>query len=597
MKSNNTVLSLAMFDLLHEWILTLCLVLAIAAVISPLLLLMGLKYGTIATLRDKLVQDPVYREIRPTQTYDYKKDWFTDFSKRNDIDFLIPTTRVSSSIITIKTPNSQKIFDLVPTTSNDPLIKENGGIIPQDNQCVLTKSAAEEIGVSIGDKLTARITRSREGRQEFVQAKLEVVAILKPRAGTMARIYTPLKFVIDVENYKENIAVSTRNWPGGTPRPYLSFDGIMVMLAQKLDPVASSGLIIGTGINGIELLERKSFVETTGFELPANLVAYNLYNSNNFVQTASYRALKRKLRGKRAIVMPYVKLSLNLPTKTQFFGLSISSKEQQRLDIKLPWGKLENDASYQKMQQLLLPNPNIETVKASFIDTKNSINFPMQVIGLSPSKYALAPVELLATLRTGSQREITFNDGKFLLARLNYGGFRLYAKTIDDVQGIYTYLKEQGIEVSAKSDEIERIKILDRGLTRIFWLVAIVGIIGGIAALIASLYAAVERKKRELSIMRLIGLSRYQVFRFPIYQALAMAILSVALAVSAYFGLALIINLVFSSDLDMGQQICHLPIHYLLSATLMTVTVAFLSAILAAWKTTQIEPAEALREE
>jgi len=287
--------------------------------------------------------------------------------------------------------------------------------------------------------------------------------------------------------------------------------------------------------------------------------------------------------------MPYVKLSLNLPVETPVFGLSLTTKAQHRLGLNLPW----ENASF----KILLPNLATGTVEANFAGIKGSIKFPLQIQGKSPGKYALAPLELLATLRTGSQREIIFANEQFLLTRLNYAGFRLYAKTIDDVQGIYTTLKQQGIEITAKSDEIERIRILDRGLTRIFWLVAIVGIIGGIAALIASLYATVERKKRELSIMRLIGLSRYQVFRFPIYQALAMAILSVLIAVAAYFGLALVINVMFSSDLDMGQKICHLPVNYLLSATLMTLTVAFLSAILAAWKTTQIEPAEALRVE
>ena len=47
-----------------------------AAVIAPLMFLMGLKHGTIATLRHKLVQDPVYREIRPAQTREYPAQWF-----------------------------------------------------------------------------------------------------------------------------------------------------------------------------------------------------------------------------------------------------------------------------------------------------------------------------------------------------------------------------------------------------------------------------------------------------------------------------------------------------------------------------------------
>ena len=42
---------LAMADLRHEWILTLCLVIAVAAVVAPLLILPGLKHGTV---QDKL---------------------------------------------------------------------------------------------------------------------------------------------------------------------------------------------------------------------------------------------------------------------------------------------------------------------------------------------------------------------------------------------------------------------------------------------------------------------------------------------------------------------------------------------------------------
>lgn len=609
-KSRGTVLSLALSDLFHEWILTLCLVLAIAAVIAPLLLLMGLKYGTVATLRDRLVQDPVYREIRPTQTYEYKKQWFTDFAKRDDIAFLTPTILPAASIITVEIPNSQKteIFDLVPTGEGDPLILENGGKIPQENQCVVTQMAAEEIGVTVGDKLAVRVTRSRGGRQEFAKAELEIISILNPRAGALARIYTPLTFVVDVENYKEGMAVSARGWAGGTPRPYFSFDGIIVVLPQKLDLIAKGNLRINTGINEVETLDHESFTQITGFELPTPLVAYHLHNANNIVQASSYRAVKRRLRGKKAIVMPYVKASplTKQKDKTEIpvFGLSLSSQHLQTLGLPdLPWGALDNNASYAKMGQLLLPDSGTKKtetlIETTFEGIKGTVAFPLRIQGKSPSQSALVPLELLATLRTGLQREITFeqNQQMFLLARGGYGGFRLYAKTIDDVQPIYTALKQQNLEISAKVDAIERIRILDRGLTRIFWLVAIVGIIGGIAALIASLYAAVERKKRELSIMRLIGLSRYQVFRFPIYQALAMAILSIGVAISAYLTLSLVINLVFSSDLDMGQKICYLPVNHLVIATLLTVSVAFISALLAAWKTTQIDPAEALREE
>ena len=122
-------------------------------------------------------------------------------------------------------------------------------------------------------------------------------------------------------------------------------------------------------------------------------------------------------------------------------------------------------------------------------------------------------------------------------------------------------------------------------------------IAGGIAALIASLYAAVERKKQPLGVMRLLGFSRRDLFRFPIYQGLMIALLSLGAAWSGYFTLAEVINRVFASDLAMGQRICHLPDTHLGLALGLTLLLAWASTLFAAWKSTRVDPAEALRYE
>ena len=212
---------------------------------------------------------------------------------------------------------------------------------------------------------------------------------------------------------------------------------------------------------------------------------------------------------------------------------------------------------------------------------------------------AIIPAELAGLLRTARQRKITYSEehGDFLLERSGFRGFRMYTRSIDDVLPMVDELKTQGIDVIAQIEAIERVRVLDRGLSRIFWLVALVGISGGVAALIASLYAAVERKQHELSVMRLIGFSRSQVFMFPIYQGAALAIFSIILAMTAYFSLAAVINQIFLGEMDLGEKICDLPWHYLLVSIIATATVAVLSSLLAAWHTTAIDPGEALRYE
>ena len=97
--------------------------------------------------------------------------------------------------------------------------------------------------------------------------------------------------------------------------------------------------------------------------------------------------------------------------------------------------------------------------------------------------------------------------------------------------------------------------------------------------------------------MRLIGLSRLNVFLFPMYQGITMALMSMVVAMGGYFSLSAVINRVFSSDLEMGERICELPPSYIVIATATTVVVALMSSSFAAWRTTKIDPAEALRYE
>lgn len=268
----------------------------------------------------------------------------------------------------------------------------------------------------------------------------------------------------------------------------------------------------------------------------------------------------------------------------------------------LPWGEFDPDRKDDLLRQLLTgsdgPTGSQRLATLSQRD-QDAIEFPLAVAGRGLADRPVVPVELLGMLRTSLERPLDYRptEGGLLLARSGYRGFRLYARSIDDIPGLYRWFIDQGIPVLTEVQEIQRVQVLDRGLSRVFWLVAVVGIIGGMASLIANLYGAVERKKRDISVLRLMGLSRLQVFRFPVYQGLTMAAMSVALAILAYLLLASVINGVFSSDLQLGQKICTLPFNYFVATLGITSVIAFLSSLLAAWKTTRIDPAEALREE
>ena len=120
---------------------------------------------------------------------------------------------------------------------------------------------------------------------------------------------------------------------------------------------------------------------------------------------------------------------------------------------------------------------------------------------------------------------------------------------------------------------------------------------GGTAVLVASLYAAVERRRRDLGVLRLLGLSRAHVFFFPVAQGLMIATLGLGASFAGYGLLAEVIDRSFASELAPGEAFCSLPAAYLPLAGGVTLALAAFASLAAAWRTTRVDPAEAIREQ
>ncbi|MCG5495601.1 FtsX-like permease family protein [Ectothiorhodospira variabilis] len=596
---------LAASHLRHDWILTLCLVVALAAVIAPLLVLMGLKSGTIETLRERLVEDPVYREIRPAHTREFAPEWFEQVARWPGVDFLTPTILPLSSVVQVVHSQGGRVelFDLIPTGPGDPLLLENGARIPSEGQVVLSAEAARRMGVSAGDDLQVRVTRTRGTRTEEAREIFEVLSVLDARAGSLPRVYAPLDLVVDVEAFKEGYGASARGWPGDTPEPFLSFDGAILLLEEPLDPIARTGLIINTGFARLSDADPARVRDRIGVPVPAGLTAYDVFTPGSTVTVSNLRAIEQKLRGRQAVVLPYVDqvaLTDDQDREIAVAGLSLSPRQAQLLEITAPpWGGFSGRAAPgDRLASVMLPtgmdaaglgvvSPGVQTLRLS-----------LEGVGTADGAHPVVPVELLGVLRTGMQRALTYraDTHTFEMARGGYRGFRLYARSIDDVPELAARLREQGLEFVAQVEAIERIQVLDEGLGRLFWLIALLGISGGTAVLVASLYAAVERLRRDLGVLRLLGLSRRHVFFFPVAQGLMMAGLGLVAALAGYASLAWAINRTFASELAPGERFCTLPGEQILMAIAATLALAVLASLVAAWRATRIDPAEAIRE-
>ena len=153
-----------------------------------------------------------------------------------------------------------------------------------------------------------------------------------------------------------------------------------------------------------------------------------------------------------------------------------------------------------------------------------------------------------------------------------------------------------GVDVHTRAAEIEVVQRMDRNLTAIYWAIAVIGLVGFSLSLGASLWANVDRKRKQLSVLRLVGFRTRDIVWFPMVQSLFTAVLGWALAMSIYIAAAWVINSMMAEQLAAGQQVCRLlHVHYAIALGLSCGAAVF-AAGLAGMRSARIEPSEGLRE-
>ncbi len=395
------VLRLASRDYFHEGLMSSCFVLALAAVLGPMMVLFGLKFGIVGAMVDQLIENPLNREVRPVGSGHFDQDWLEKVRARPDVAFLIPRTRSIAATIELNSEHSSRIVsvELIASDHGDPLLPPDSPLPQGTTTVVLSQSAAEKLGVASGDTLDGSLARRFRGKQERVHLPLSVAAIAPARAYSRDGAFVSLALLEALEDFRDGRAVPDLGWEG-------------------------------------------------------------------------------------------------------------------------------------------------------------------------------EPAE---TNRT-------------------YPGFRLYARTIYDVAGLRDAFARLNVDVHTRSAEIELVQRMNRNLTAIYWAIAIVGLVGFSLSLGASLWANIDRKRKELSVLRLVGFRTADIVWFPMVQALFTAVLGWALAVAIYQTTALVINDMMAAQLESGQQVCRLlPWHYAI-ALLLTSTAAVLAAGLAGLRSARVEPSDSLRD-
>lgn len=388
-------------DYLREWRISGSFIIALAAVLGPMMVLFGLKFGVVGGMVEELVQDPRNREVRPLGSGRYTDQWIEKMAAREDVAFVVPLTRRIAANMQLTSRESKKIIsvELIPSGQGDPLLSGLNAIPEGANRIILSQAAADRLKVKSGDVINGSVGRRFQGKSEREHLDLQVLVVAPAAAFNRVGAFVSVSLLKAVEDYRDGRAVPDLGWKG-------------------------------SGAN------------------------------------------------------------------------------------------------------------------------KNRI----------------------------------------------YPGFRLYAKSIYDVEQLQNDLTAQDLKVRTRASDIAVVQNMDRNLTLLFWVIAIIGLAGFSLSLGASLLANIDHKRKELSVLRLAGFHSGDIVMFPVFQAIFTAITGWILATGIFFGVSHVINLLFADQLESGQSVCRLLPEHLLIALGLTIAAAIVAAILGGFQASRIEPSEGLRE-
>ena len=156
-------------------------------------------------------------------------------------------------------------------------------------------------------------------------------------------------------------------------------------------------------------------------------------------------------------------------------------------------------------------------------------------------------------------------------------------------------LEAEGLEVETHAARIGWVFRTDRNLTLLFLVLVGCAAIGVALALAATLWGNVLRKRRALSLLRLLGCPARRLALFPIVQAGLVALAGAALAAAGALCGAALMNAVFAPAFGLPGLATVLAWH-LAAATGATLGIALLAGAAAVRPILGIAPAEGLRE-
>lgn len=182
--------------------------------------------------------------------------------------------------------------------------------------------------------------------------------------------------------------------------------------------------------------------------------------------------------------------------------------------------------------------------------------------------------------------------------------FRAYASSIDAVPVLADWVRAQGEALGdpglkapvSREVEVRQVHTLSRHMLTLYILIAAVTGASGLLAIAANVYAGVQRKRRDLAYLQLLGLGRGTLLLVTTLKSLALVVGGLAAALCGYAVFASVSGPMFAGLGVTGGSLTRLDAPDALGLVGGILLAATMASVTAAATIARIDPAEYLRE-
>lgn len=539
-------------------------VLIIAGICLPLFILSGLKRGHVQELRRQLVSSPTGRQVTfwsathgPILTGPLIESLQTTLP---DVDLVIPEVRAVVGVAAgSDSRNTLESLTLHSTDPADPVLAQHGvGIHNADQaEVVLSRHAATALDVGEGDDILLSLHR-RGDQTRSVRFR---VAGVFPGNGNADVGFAGVLVMSRIQQYLQGYAVPDWKLPAKrdltAPDEYTEY----LILCRKTDDLSQSDrAILGERyeIERVEDPQRKSLYGMLSAERAGELLIYRLrpLSSSSEPPLVSERPseIDRRTTSDEIVIAWNTPRILRINGEPlRVIGLSVSQRKWLAQFLAAPemlftfgdaerqiWRSHPTDSD----GPVTLETPAGLQVPLSAVDPPGNASGPGVEAGTesgsarqsasSDISVACVPAPLLAHLCGCQSGRVIYDPVQQLFSPVpqppRYDKARLYATTIDHVPGVVQQLAARKFAHYSESTRIEEIREQDASLDLLVQIVARVVSFFGILTVATVLLDSTARRRKDIGILRIMGVSGKAVLYMVMLRALVTGIAAALVA-------------------------------------------------------------------